>query len=61
MELLIQHGANVNVEERLPYCFTPLYCAAQNGHLDIVKLLLRYNAKVFHGVSAAPPRLTDWV
>ncbi|SCV05428.1 LANO_0H07272g1_1 [Lachancea nothofagi CBS 11611] len=44
VELLLQNGANVNVQSFEPVKDTPLIDSAANGHLDVVRLLLRYNA-----------------
>ena len=43
MTLLLQHGANIH--SRTKRQFTPLICASQEGHLDIVKTLLQHGAK----------------
>lgn len=42
MELLIQHGADVNLQDR--YGLTALHWAARSGHTDIVELLLEKGA-----------------
>ncbi|MDP0561746.1 MAG: ankyrin repeat domain-containing protein [Candidatus Endonucleobacter sp. (ex Gigantidas childressi)] len=44
VEYLLEQGAKVNIENELGEC--PLLVAAQNGHKDIIKLLLGYNAYV---------------
>lgn len=41
-ELLIQHGANVNVTDL--WRFTPLHEAAAKGRFDICRLLLKHGA-----------------
>jgi ankyrin repeat protein len=42
-ELLVKHGANVNVADL--WKFTPLHEAAAKGKYDIVKLLLKVSLK----------------
>jgi ankyrin repeat protein len=44
-ELLVKHGANVNVADL--WKFTPLHEAAAKGKYDIVKLLLKVSVKMF--------------
>lgn len=52
--LLIEHGADVNVQANVGVhsSLTPLYSAARNGDLEIVKLLLENGAEI----EAAPKR-----
>lgn len=45
-ELLLAHGADVNVTRALPRQETPLHYAAGDGDLGIVKLLLAHGANV---------------
>lgn len=45
-ELLLAHGANVNVTHALPRQETPLHLAADDGDLRMVELLLAHGAKV---------------
>ena len=40
--LLLEHGANINIQGDLGY--TALHYACMKGHLDVVKLLLKYKA-----------------
>ena len=40
--LLLEHRANINIQGDLGY--TALHYACMKGHLDVVKLLLKYNA-----------------
>jgi ankyrin repeat protein len=44
VELLLQHGAEINAEDK--YCQTSLWCAAANGHAATVELLLEHGAEV---------------
>jgi len=44
VEYLAQNGANVNYKDEDGW--TPLHWAVQNGHLDIVKILIKYKADV---------------
>ncbi|XP_013788852.1 inversin-like [Limulus polyphemus] len=48
VELLCNHGANVNFMSRLEDRCTPLDCASNNGHIDLVQYLRERN-----GASAA--------
>ena len=46
-KLLLMAGSNVNDQSGEHCCgVTPLHDAAENGHLDVVKLLLSYGASV---------------
>ena len=40
--LLLEHGANINIQGDLGYI--ALHYACMKGYLDVVKLLLKYNA-----------------
>jgi len=42
VEVPIDHGAKVNVADNNGW--TPLHTASHGGHLDVMKLLLRYGA-----------------
>ena len=42
VELLLQHGANVDARDKNQY--TPLHFAAQYGQIEVAKLLLDYGA-----------------
>ncbi len=44
MNLLLQNGAEVNVTDK--NMWTPLHCAASQGHLSIVELLVDKGANV---------------
>ncbi|MDP0561754.1 MAG: ankyrin repeat domain-containing protein [Candidatus Endonucleobacter sp. (ex Gigantidas childressi)] len=44
VKYLLEQGAKVNIENKAGKC--PLFVAAENGHKDIIKLLLGYNAYV---------------
>jgi ankyrin repeat protein len=41
---LLQHGASVSEKNKVG--FTALHCAANQGHIDVVALLLRHGASV---------------
>lgn len=41
---MVHSGANINLKDQ--YGFSPLYIAASEGYTEIVRLLLRNNAKV---------------
>lgn len=43
---LIIHGANINLKDENYHNITPLFLAVENGHLEMVKLLLDFGAKV---------------
>lgn len=47
VKLLLEHGANVN-DPGGAHCggVTPLHDASQNGHLDVVKILVSWKANV---------------
>ena len=45
VELLLQYGADVDIEEA-ETLWTPLHFAAQNGELEICRLLLEYGATI---------------
>ena len=42
IRFLLQHGADVNAKTNLGY--TPLHMGAQQGHVLVVNVLLKYNA-----------------
>jgi ankyrin repeat protein len=44
VELLIKHGANINVEDKSGE--TPLLRAVKNGHLNLVLLLIQHGGRV---------------
>ncbi|CEP63122.1 Hos4p LALA0_S07e02872g [Lachancea lanzarotensis] len=44
VKLLLESGADVNIQSFEPIKDTPLIDAAANGHLEVVRLLLKYNA-----------------
>ncbi|SCU86312.1 LAME_0D05534g1_1 [Lachancea meyersii CBS 8951] len=44
VELLLENGADINIQSYEPIKDTPLIDAAANRHLDVVKLLLKFNA-----------------
>lgn len=46
VQLLLESGANVNIEDRYINKATPLYYAVRKGNLDIVKLLLMGGAEI---------------
>lgn len=48
---MIEAGASVNVQES--YGFTPLHEAAENGHLEIVKVLIKSGADSSMGLKKA--------
>jgi len=46
-KVLLMAGSNVNDQSGQHCCgVTPLHDAAENGHLDVVKLLLSYGASI---------------
>ena len=47
MELLLKAGSDVN-DQSGEHCYgvSPLHDAAENGHLDVVKVLLKYGASL---------------
>ena len=45
VETLLQHGADVNAGDK--YNWTPLFIASWNGHIDVVKKLLKAGADPF--------------
>ncbi|XP_031632823.1 poly [ADP-ribose] polymerase tankyrase-2-like, partial [Contarinia nasturtii] len=44
-EILIHHGAKINVQENI-YKWTPLHLSAINGHKDVAELLIQHGANV---------------
>lgn len=44
LKLLIEHGANVNSDSKMPDGMTPLACAASMGRSAVVNLLLEHGA-----------------
>ena len=45
---LLAHGAGLNVDSDEPFRDRPLYAAAENGHIEIVAILLQAGAEVNH-------------
>jgi ankyrin repeat protein len=45
VQLLLEHGANVNTQNNYNY-YTPLHYASQSGKLEIARLLLDHGADV---------------
>jgi ankyrin repeat protein len=44
VQILLDHGADINALDA--HRNTPLYCAAERGHLDYVRVLLEHGADV---------------
>ena len=57
MELLLKAGSDVN-DQSGEHCYgvSPLHDAAENGHLDVVKVLLKYGASL----NLTDSRVSQW-
>ena len=52
-KLLVDRGADVNAEAKVPHASTPLMAAAHNGNLEVTRLLLARKAAV--NLKSGPP------
>ena len=50
VNFLLENGAHIDMVTT-PHGATALYIAAQNGHLEVVRLLIQHNADVNKGDS----------
>ena len=58
VELLVENGADLNIVYKANNGLSPLHCAAENGHLKIVRYLLDKGAKLsFNEEKVASPLL----